>query len=277
MGRSAALWSTALSATLVAVALLAPGAEAQTTHDEPVLPEASPGTPRPSGGGVRGGEVLVVGDSLEVLTGPYIQQYLPGVEVTVNAEGGYNSYQLYDLFRESYGPEHSVVVFDAGTNDNPAYPQILAENLAKVAATVGDACMVVPSIHGLVVDGVGNRGKNQVVYSFAASRPGTQVPDWAGTVADHPELMQPDDLHPTPEGADFRARLIAQAVTACLTPLIPEPVEEKRAPPPPPRKGLLTKFVEAFSEWAARTRKTLANVLAPVDPDFADGRSGRRR
>jgi hypothetical protein len=162
------------------------------------------------------GGVLVVGDSLEVLTIPYLKRYLPGVPLTTNAVGGYNSYQIYDLFQESYDPSQSVIVFDAGTNDNPAYPQILAGNLAKVAAQVGDRCMVVPTIHGLTVNGIGNDGKNSIVRSFAASRLGTQVPDWAGAVAVHPELMQSDDLHPIPEGADYRAQLIAQGVKGCL-------------------------------------------------------------
>lgn len=162
------------------------------------------------------GGVLVVGDSLEVLTSPYLERYLPGVALTVNAQGGYNSYQIRELFEESYDPSQSVIVFDAGTNDNPAYPQILAENLAAVAAQVGERCMVVPTIHGLTVNGVDSAGKNEVVRSFAASRPGTRVPDWAGTVATHPELMQADDLHPVPAGADYRARLIARGVRACL-------------------------------------------------------------
>ncbi len=136
--------------------------------------------------------------------------------LTTNAVGGYNSYQIYELFEESYDPSHSVIVFDAGTNDNPAYPQILAENLTKVAERIGDRCMVVPTIHGLTVDGIGNEGKNSVVRSFAASRLGTQVPDWAGAVVAHPELMQADDLHPAPAGADYRARLIANGVEGCL-------------------------------------------------------------
>ncbi len=76
--------------------------------------------------------------------------------------------------------------------------------------------MVVPTIHGLTVDGVGNQGKNRVVAQFAASRPGTQTPDWAGAVAEHPELMQPDDLHPIAEGADYRAQLIVEGVESCL-------------------------------------------------------------
>lgn len=160
--------------------------------------------------------VLVVGDSLEELTSPYLSRYLPGVTLTVNAVGGYNSYQIFDLFQESYEPSQSVVVFDAGTNDNPAYPEILAGNLQKVAAEIGERCVVVPTIHGFTVDGIDNSGKNRVVAQFAASRPGTQVPDWAAVAETQPQLMQPDDLHPTPEGADYRAQLIAQGVVGCL-------------------------------------------------------------
>jgi hypothetical protein len=160
--------------------------------------------------------VLVVGDSLEELTSPYLSRYLPGVELTVNAGGGYNSFQIFDLFQESYDPSVDVVVFDAGINDNPSYPEILAGNLEKVAETVGDRCMVVPTIHGLHPGGVDDTGKNRVVAGFAASRPGTQVPDWQGTVFAHPELMQADNLHPTEEGSDYRAQLIAQGVEGCL-------------------------------------------------------------
>ena len=162
------------------------------------------------------GGVLVVGDSLEVLTSPYLKRYLPGVPLTVNAEGGYNSIQIFDLFNQSYDPSQSVIVFDAGTNDNPAYPEILAGNLDKVASMVGGRCLVVPTIHGFTVDGVDNTGKNRVVRSFAASHPKTQTPDWAGFVEANPDLMQADDLHPIAEGADARARLIARGIRACL-------------------------------------------------------------
>ncbi|HEY7257171.1 MAG TPA: hypothetical protein VH476_10875 [Solirubrobacterales bacterium] len=169
----------------------------------------------PSASASGNGGVLVVGDSLEELTSPYLQRYLPSVPITVNAVGGSNSYQIYELFEESYDPSQSVIVFDAGTNDNPAYPQILAGNLKKVTEVIGDRCMVVPTIHGYTVNGVDNTGKNRVVHEFAASRPGTQTPDWAGAVAAHPEMMA-DELHPDPEGADLRAQLIAQGILGCL-------------------------------------------------------------
>jgi hypothetical protein len=184
----------AILVALLAVAALAPGAR------------AAPGS----------GRVLVVGDSLEELTSPYLQHLLPGVPITVNAVGGSNSFQIFDLFQESYEPSDSVIVFDAGTNDDPEYPQILAENLQKVAQTVGNRCIVVPTIHGFTVNGVDNAGKNRVVAEFAASRPGTQTPDCAGFVHTHPGLMQSDNLHPIEAGAEARARLIAAGIERCL-------------------------------------------------------------
>lgn len=170
----------------------------------------------PAAGAAPRADVLVVGDSLEELTGPHLADYLPGVKLTVNAVGGSNTYEILDLFEESYDPAQNVIVFDGGTNDNPNYPQILEENLAKVAATVGDRCMVVPTVHGYTVEGADNHGKNAVVHRFAAARPGTQVPDWATVANTQPELMQPDHLHPTEEGAERRAELIAEGILGCI-------------------------------------------------------------
>jgi hypothetical protein len=206
-------------------------------------------------------KVLVVGDSLEELTSPYLSRYLPGVELVVNAEGGYNSFQIFDLFQESYEPSMHAIVFDAGTNDNPSYPEILAGNLAKVAGIVGDRCLVVPTIHGYTVNGVDNTGKNRVVAEFAASRPGTQVPDWAGVVATHPELMQSDDLHPTEEGSDYRAQLIAQGVEGCLA------YEQARATAPPaPAAGEPRPEVEPIAP-VGRLQARQAEVMDAVRTD----------
>lgn len=226
------------------------------------------------------GGVLVLGDSLEVLTIPYLKRYLPGVPLTTNAVGGYNSYQIFDLFEQSYDPSHSVIVFDAGTNDNPAYPQILAENLTAVAARIGDRCMVVPTIHGLTVSGIGNEGKNSVVRSFAASRLGTQVPDWAGAVASHPELMQADNLHPVPAGAERRAQLIAQGIKGCLAavhaptmePLIESGPELAPVGKFAQRQAMLARTIatslgEAVAMQVASRQPLLVTALGMISPD----------
>jgi hypothetical protein len=216
----------------------------------------------PAGRAEASPKVLVVGDSLGDLTSPYLSRYLPGVELTINAVGGYNTYQIFDLFQESYDPSIDVIVFDAGTNDNPAYPEILAGNLAKVAETVGHRCMVVPTIHGLHPGGVDDSGKNQVVAEFAASRPGTQVPDWNRAVATHPELMQADDLHPIEAGADYRAQLIAQGVEGCLAysqALTTAPPEPAAGEPRPEVEPIAT-----VGRLRARRDEVMATIRARV-------------
>jgi GDSL-like lipase/acylhydrolase family protein len=205
------------------------------------------------------GGVLVVGDSLEELTSPYLARYLPGVPLTVNAVGGSNSYQIRELFEESYDPSQSVIVFDAGTNDNPAYPQILAENLTRVAAAIGERCMVVPTIHGLTVDGIDSSGKNRVVREFAASRPGTQVPDWARAEKTHPELMQPDDLHPTAAGAELRAQLIARGVRGCLV----------SGPTAPARRGPILSSQPSLIPRPDRMARREAEVVRALAAEIA--------
>jgi lysophospholipase L1-like esterase len=212
---------------------------------------AAPGADAAGGGGV-----LVVGDSLEELTSPDLGKYLPGVPLTVNAVGGSNSFEILDLFKESYAPSQSVIVFDAGTNDNPAYPQILAENLQVVSQTVGDRCMVVPTVHGYTVNGVNNDGKNRTVAEFAASRPGTETPDWAGAVAARPDLLQSDGLHPTEAGAEVRARLIAAGIRGCLA------YERLRAAPPVPRSKL--RPIAFVGKLQSRQQSLLRNLSTDV-------------
>jgi hypothetical protein len=218
----------------------------------------------PSAQASGSGGVLVVGDSLEELTSPYLKQYLPGVPLTVNAVGGSNSFQIFDLFQESYDPSQSVIVFDAGTNDNPAYPEILAGNLRKVAAEIGDRCMVVPTIHGLTVNGIDSTGKNRVVEEFTASRPGTQVPDWARAEETHPELMQADDLHPIAAGAELRARLIARGIKTCLgiaTTPVAKPALES-GPNLPPAHKLARREAEIVDSIISRALRLFPISLA---------------
>jgi len=158
-----------------------------------------------------------------------------------------------------------VIVFDAGTNDNPAYPQILAENLQKVTEVIGNRCMVVPTIHGFTVNGIDNSGKNEVVAAFAASRPGTQTPNWARIAETRPDLMA-DELHPTEAGADLRARLIARGVKACLG--IAAVRQRKPAlesgPELPPARKLARREAELLDSIVARLL-TLLPIPIPGD------------
>ena len=158
--------------------------------------------------------VLVVGDSLGVLTAPYLERCLPGAALTVDVYGGYTSTRVFELLQANCDSRHEVIVFDAGTNDDD--PQVLAGTLRRVAVIAGGRCLVVPTIHGGPVGGGGSSAKNQVIAEFAAGRPGTATPDWAGAVQERIGLLQADNLHPTAHGSALRARLIAADIRSCL-------------------------------------------------------------
>ena len=145
------------------------------------------------------GRVLVVGDSLEELTSPYLEALLPGVPMTVNAVGGSNSFEIFDLFEESYDPPIQSSSSTRAPTTIPTIRRSWPKTCRKWPAMVGERCLVVPTILGFTVNGVDNAGKNRVVAEFAASRPGTQTPDWAGQ--HRPAADASDHLHPNEKGA----------------------------------------------------------------------------
>ena len=79
--------------------------------------------------------VLYVGDSLGVGTSPYLRQQLDGTALSVDAEIGRPSGVGVDVLRSEIAPEHDAVIFDLGTNDDPANPDALAADLAAAPGT----------------------------------------------------------------------------------------------------------------------------------------------
>ena len=77
----------------------------------PVLPVA------PVAGQGAGGSALVVGDSLEVGSGPYLRGALAGVALELDAKRSRSSTAGLGVLASKRGPEHEVVVFPLGTND----------------------------------------------------------------------------------------------------------------------------------------------------------------
>jgi hypothetical protein len=157
--------------------------------------------------------VLVVGDSLEVGSGPYLRALLPGV--TVDAEKGRTSSEGVRVLSSLLDPSVRVIVFPLGTNDSPSNAGGLAANLAAVRQLAGDRCVVVATISRPPVGGVSVAGLNGVVEQFAG-RPAAQVADWRTVVASIPSLLVRDRVHATGDGYSVRATLLAEAVQGCL-------------------------------------------------------------
>jgi hypothetical protein len=194
---------------------------------------ASPAAAFQSGGG----GVLVIGDSLEVGSGPYLRSALPGV--TVDALKGRTSSQGVRVLAARLEPSHEVVVFPLGTNDSPGNPGGLAASLAAMRQLAGDRCMVVATLARPPLGGVSVGALNRVVEQFAGQA-GAQVADWHSVVQAIPEVLGRDGVHATAEGYGLRASLLAEAVQGCLlggaasggaASGIPAPRDPKARPP----------------------------------------------
>lgn len=209
--------------------------------------------------------VLVVGDSLEVGTAPYLDDQLRGLSLTVDSRNGRPSSEGVVVLRARLRAEHRVLVFDLGTNDDPSQPGILAGNLRAAREIAAGRCLVVASVNRPPVAGASSEGLNRVIRDFVAETAGAQLVDWRAAAASDPGLLSADRIHATAGGYALRARLVGAGVRACLgapggATGLPKPrtrpAPPPRLPPPPrPRKP---------REAPQRARPSLLAGLAPA-------------
>nr|MBA3301140.1 hypothetical protein [Thermoleophilaceae bacterium] len=159
--------------------------------------------------------VLVVGDSLAVGSGPHLRSALGGEEVEVNARTGRPSPQAASILEGLVSDEDEVVVFDAGTNDDPSRPGVLRSSLRRAGDAAGDRCLVIATLVRPALNGVSVAGMNRAVESFAGGNEGVEVVDWAAAVKEDPGLVSGDGVHPDAAGYRKRGELFAGAVAAC--------------------------------------------------------------
>ena len=161
------------------------------------------------------GGVLVIGDSLEVGSGPYVRQQLAGTPVTVDARTGRPSSEGVAVLRQRLTAADRVVVFDLGVNDDPSQPQALAADLEAARQLAGPRCLVVSTLSRPPYNGISINGLNGAIRSFVAASPDVQVVDWRSAAQSYPGLIGPDGVHPTPQGYELRGSLVARAVEGC--------------------------------------------------------------
>ncbi len=179
--------------------------------------------------------VLRVGDSVSKLTTPYILGPLSDVQVFnwdvagSNPAGVTSSVALVNL-KHSYTPEYQVVGFDAGSNDPPRRPQVLAHNLRQAGKVIGNSCLVVPTLEPPEEKGESSNARNAAIFDFAISRPRTLVPEWGGVVEMEPKMwLSPVGLVAKGDAAKYRAQMMAASIHKCVA--IVEGKTEPRAKP----------------------------------------------
>lgn len=158
--------------------------------------------------------MLYVGDSLGVGTSPYLRERLGSTGLEVDAEIGRPSSVGVEVLAAKIAPGYDAVVFDLGTNDDPAAPGALAADLAQARRLAGDRCLVVATLNRPPLNGVSVDGLNRAVEAFAASAPNVSLVDWHAAAQADPGLLT-DGVHTDGAGYAARAKLFAQALGSC--------------------------------------------------------------
>lgn len=221
-----------------------------------------------------GDGVLVVGDSLEVGSAPYLRSELAGTPLSIDAVKGRTSSEAVRVLAARLDPSVDVIVFPLGTNDSPSAPNVLAADLAAAAQLAGNRCVVVATIVRPPVGGVSVAGLNRMVESFAA-RTGAQVADWRSAVGAFPSLVGHDGVHAVGDGYALRASLIAEAVDGCTlgggaggaagVAGIPAPRNPDARPPAQARAGpALLPAAAALDALVAFSRRAVAPIAAAL-------------
>jgi lysophospholipase L1-like esterase len=203
--------------------------------------------------------VLVIGDSLEVGTGPYLRQELAGTPVTIDARTSRPSPEGVSVLRDRLSPSHRIVVFDIGVNDDPSQPQRLAADLDTVRGIVGERCLVVATVTRPPLNGVSVADLNRATRDFVAATPTARLADWHARTAGDPGLLR-DGTHPNPGGYAVRARVIAGAVGDCASSAT---ATKPRPEPPAATSSGQAPLVPAKIDW--RRVSVFGPVAAVLD------------
>ena len=227
----------------------------------------------PGAGAAAAADVLVVGDSLEVGTGPHLKRELAGREVEVDARTGRPSPEGLQVLRSLLRPGHRVMVFDLGTNDDPSRPAVAARQPGRRPVPgrgplPGDLHAAPPAAQRRAVDAMN--------AEIGAPSRGAQRASWStgvGSRRSWPSLMAPDGVHATPDGYGAARGCSRRTIGELAAPSRGESAEaprraarpRRRAAPRPLRRG------------PVRRRPRRARWLEAADPNRdAPPEPGRR-
>ncbi len=174
-------------------------------------------------GPARAPRVLVVGDSITVLSASAIQKALDQqVRLRIEAKFGQRTDQMLGRLESGItDPEGrpAAIIVNLGTNDALQQHPDPAKNFLRIATKADSApCLVLTTVNvrkdpkaQRVVDIV-----NNTLGAFAFTHPNVRIADWKRVVQAHPDYLLPgDQVHPNAQGQTALAQLYVQALRSC--------------------------------------------------------------
>jgi hypothetical protein len=189
----------------------------------PALPTAAPTQTQPESEGpataaptqppttTSARNLVVIGDSLAVGMQPFLGQYLPGWNVSVDARIGRPLAEGMSRLAAANPSGKTVYAFSLFTNDDPTQTSALE---SAVRRTAQRGCVVWATVARPPVNGKTYASANAILNRLAS--PGRiQIVPWAEQASANPSWLAGDGVHGTPTGYRNRAALFAAAAKSC--------------------------------------------------------------
>jgi hypothetical protein len=156
---------------------------------------------------------LVLGDSLGLVVYPWLADELPDRYVSYESEVGRDTPGTAKKLA-GLGSIPPVVIVSSGTNDG--YAAVVEETARTMLAKLGSQRCVV-WVDVVRPDGIGDTAGaiNSAIDRAIAGRSNVRVLRWSAMVAEHPEWMSGDGIHPNEAGAQARSAAFAAAAQGC--------------------------------------------------------------
>lgn len=156
--------------------------------------------------GEAGAEISGFGDSMMYVAAPGLTDRFP--EMTIDAVSNRQWPDVQAAVEEALddGSIGDVVIIAAGTNAGVRDQEIVRDTLDDIGP---DRQVVLVNIYG---SSSWVPESNENLAEIDADYPNVVVADWNGAATDHPDQLQPDNIHPDMEGMYLYADVVAEAL-----------------------------------------------------------------
>jgi hypothetical protein len=158
-------------------------------------------------------DTLILGDSLGLTVYPWLADLLPDRYVSYQAEVGRSTPATRKKL-ESLTAVPQLVIVSSGTNDPVA--NVLEESARKILDDLGPSrCVVWVDVVRPDTVGDSQTMMNAALDRALSGRSNVRLLHWTELVAEHPEWMSGDGIHPNEVGSQGRAQAFADAARGC--------------------------------------------------------------